>query len=422
MIRPRIIFVFAGFILLLLSNRSQQSVVAGATIANVQFGQIVAQPTPKGTKVPGATSVATPDVKQKTGAAEPTLPPTTPVHVVGGTAVAPLKEESATGPASRWANTENYLILGTDRRPGWTQWRTDTIILVGLDRAQGKAAVLSIPRDLWVQIPNYGWGRINQVDYIGEQKAPGNGPAFVSEVLSQTLGIATTHWTRIQLDGFTSMIDAVGGVTVHLDCPFYETIFNDGNRTWTNFSLPAGDIHLDGATANWYVRFRYRESDIGRAARQRQVLWALRDQAVNGDLIARVPQLWSAFQNTFETDLGLLDMIGLARFSISLDKSMVRAGGIALTDLQSYRTPQGADVLRIANPNRMRAVVNGVWDAPEMVNSRQQDVATCKPLPTGIKYVQGPPPANLTASNQPTDTVNLTDTRKLTTTVKTGKP
>ncbi len=100
-------------------------------------------------------------------------------------------------------------------------------------------------------------------------------------------------------------------------------------------------------------------------------------------------------------------MIGLVRFGMTLDKSQVRAGGIMLTDLRSYRTPQGADVLRIANPNRVRAVVNGVWEAAEMVNARQQNVASCKPLPNGLTFVQGPPPENLAASKQPTDTLKI---------------
>ena len=417
MTRPRIAFFFLGFILLIICNSCQQSSAEAAASEETIVGQPTARGTPTvGSKAndahptpPVTPALVVPEAKQATDVLTTTLPPFTGT-LQAQTVIAPLKEEPAIGPAAKWANTENYLILGTDRRPGWTQWRTDTIILVGLDRAHNRAAVLSIPRDLWVQIPNYGWGRINQADYLGERKTLGAGPLLVSQVLSKTLGIATQHWVRIQLDGFQSMVDAVGGVTVHLDCPFYESVFNDQKGRLENFALPAGDIHLDGATANWYVRYRYRESDIGRGARQRQVLWALREQAVNGNLIARFPQLWSAFQNTFETDLGLLDLIGLARFGITLDKANVRAGGITLSDLQEYVTPQGAEVLRISNPNRVRAVVNGVWEAQTMANSRQQNTATCKPLPPGLKITVGAPPAALVASKQPTDTL------------KTGKP
>jgi len=368
-----------------------------------------ATPTPDATQAAAPAPPITPQVAAPAAKATP-LPTAKPAGPTPE-AVAPLQEEPAVGLASRWANTENYLILGTDRRPGWTNWRTDTVMIVGIDRTANKIAVLSIPRDLYVQIPNYGWGRINQVDYLGEQRTPnGGGPALISQVLSQTLGVATQHWVRVQMDGFVSVVDAMGGVTVHLDCPFYEPIFNLTTQSWDYFTLPAGDVYLDGDSAYWFVRLRLRESDIGRARRQRQFLWALREQVLNANLVTRIPELWSAFQTTFSTDLGLLDMISMARFGIEVEPANVRAGGLTLSDLQNFTTAQGAAVLRIANPNRVRAVVNGVWDAQAMVDTNQQDADRCPALPAGVKITEGPPPPAL-AANQPT-----------TETVQTGTP
>ncbi len=387
MIHPRTLFVFFSLFLLVVCNSCQPSMTDSAAAADAKAVQPTATPEAlaavNGPKPPIGPHLAAPGLRQKLPASFVPQLPNEATKTQGEKDVAPQKEEPAIGPAVNWAKTENYLVLGTDRLPGQVVWRTDTIMMVGLDREKGRAAVLSIPRDLWVQIPNYGWGRINQVDYLGEQKQPGNGPFFVSEVLSRTLGISAQHWARVQMDGFQGMIDAVGGVTIHLDCPFYELSYSGAA-----FALPAGDIRLDGATAYRYVRLRLRESDIGRASRQRQVLWALRNQALQANLITRLPELWSAFQGTFATDLGLLDLLSLARFGMSLDKSQVRAGGITLNDLQSFVTAQGAEVLRIANPNRVRAVVDGVWDAPEIDNSRKQTTATCPALPPGVKITQ----------------------------------
>ena len=163
--------------------------------------------------------------------------------------------------------------------PVGRSWRTDVVIIVGVDRANNRLAVFSIPRDTYVQIPDYGWGRINQVDYLGEKANPGGGgPKLMSQVLQDTLGITTNHWVRVRMDGFIDVVNAVGGVTVHLDCAFYEPIFNLTTNAWDYFALPAGDVWMDGDTAYWFVRLRYRESDIGRNRRQRQFLWALRDQ------------------------------------------------------------------------------------------------------------------------------------------------
>jgi LCP family protein required for cell wall assembly len=292
--------------------------------------------------------------------------------------------ETPAGPAFNWSETENYLILGTDRRPGAGNWRTDTVIIVGLDRKLNRAAVFSVPRDLYIEIPGYGWGRINQVDFLGEQRnGSGGGPALVSQVLSTTLGIATNHWVRLQMDGFIDIVNAIGGVTVHLDCPFYEPILDLNTNAWDYFVLPAGDVKLDGDTAYWFVRLRYRESDIGRGRRQRQFLWALREQLSKTNLIARFPELWSAFQNTVSTDLSLVDLIDLANYGSSLDPANVRAGGLTLSDLQGYRTAQGAAVLRIADPAHVRAVVEGVWNAPAMVDTNRQDANNCPALPAG---------------------------------------
>lgn len=321
---------------------------------------------------------------------------------------APVWEEPV-GPASHWVNTDNYLILGTDRRAGASDWRTDTIMIVGLDRERGRAAVFSIPRDLYIEIPNYGYGRINQADFLGERNPSlyGGGPQLVSQIISKTFGIQTNHWVRFQMDGFIRVVDAVGGVTVQLDCPFYEPIFNLTTQSWEFFTLPAGDNQLDGESAYWFVRLRLRESDIGRSARQRQFLWALRDKMLSAKLITRFPELWGAFQDSFSTDLSLVQLIELTSFGISLNADNVHAGGLTLADLQNYRTEQGAAVLQITNPGRIRAVVNGVWEGQSMAGSYRKDPAKCPPIPQGAPIVDtAPVTTTITASNPVTTTGN----------------
>ncbi len=297
------------------------------------------------------------------------------------------------GPAFAWSETENILVLGTDRRPWDSSWRTDTIIVVGLDRDQKRAAVLSIPRDLYIDIPDYGYGRINQVDYIGERvtRVKGGGPALVSQVLSDTFGVATAHWVRFEMTGFESVVDAVGGVTVNLDCPFSEPIFNLDTNSWEYFTLPAGDVYMDGETANWFVRLRLSESDIGRAQRQRQFLWALRDQVLTTNLLRRFPELWAAFHHTFTTDLSFLEMVDLIQFGVGLDASNVRASGISLKELQSHTTAGGASVLIITDPAKVQQVIDGIWDAPAMADSYAKDSTKCPVVPSGIPMVATDP-------------------------------
>lgn len=300
----------------------------------------------------------------------------------------------ASGPAFAWSETDNYLILGTDRRPNDGSWRTDTIMVVGVDHKLNRAAVLSIPRDLYIEIPRYGYARINQADYIGQeiQKIEGGGPALVSEVISETLGIPTRHWVRFEMTGFQDVVDAVGGVTVYLDCPFYEPILNLDTNSWEYFTLPAGEVHMDGETAYWYVRLRLRESDIGRARRQRQFLWALRDRALSANLVLRFPELWNAFRNSYSTDLSFVDMLNLVRFALALIPENVRASGISLKELQSYTTERGASVLVITDPARVLSVVDGIWNAPAMADANRQDSEKCQPIPDGAPAVKSESP------------------------------
>ncbi len=304
---------------------------------------------------------------------------------VGAANPAPVVETSS-GPSFAWAETENFLILGTDRRGAGGSWRTDSIMVVGIDRANSRVAVLSVPRDLWVQIPGSGWSRINTADYIGESAltTPGGGPALISQILYNTFGVQTHHWVRVEMNGFVDIVNAVGGVDVTLDCPFYEPIFNLTTNQWDYFTLPAGKVHLDGESAYWFVRLRMRESDIGRAKRQRTFLWALRDQALNANLLVRFPELWSAFQNTISTDLSLLQMIELARFGLELEAANVRAAGLSYPELGNWTTAEGASVLRIVDPARAQGIVDGIWNAPAMADAYRQDATACPALPPGV--------------------------------------
>ncbi|MCB9148714.1 MAG: LCP family protein [Caldilineaceae bacterium] len=353
-----------------------------------------------------------PPIKPRLLIAPQPTPPPVPVQMPAAPTVPAMTELmeriDLNAPSPAWQNTENFLILGTDRRGNESVWRTDVIIVVGLDRQNGRAAVLSIPRDLYVEIPNYGMQRINRADYLGEKEMniEGGGPALISQILKNTLGIETTHWVRVEMQGFEALVDAIGGVTVHLDCPFFEPILNLDTNQWEYFTLPAGDVLMDGRTAHWFTRLRLRESDIGRARRQRQFLWALRNQLVSTNLLARFPELWSALNGLFSTDLSLLQMVDLVRVGITFDATNVHAAGITMQQLQPITTESGAAVLQINNPYLVRAVIDGIWDAQPMSDTnRQSDSAACAPVPQGVPVVPynnaQTTPADATATPEP---------------------
>lgn len=321
------------------------------------------------------------------GLATPT-PSATPIY-----SPTPVPTPTATPipPPFNLRETDNMLLLGTDRRPEDGSWRTDTIMIVGIDRAYNRAAVLSIPRDLYLSIPGYGTARINQVDYLGEKilATPGGGPALLSQVIEENLGLKTEHWVRVEMSGFEEVVDTLGGVTVNLDCPFYELIYDLDEQKWDYFTLPAGEVVLDGVSARWFVRLRMIESDFGRARRQRQFLWALREQVLSKNQLLRIPELWSAFQQTFDTDLSLLQMLDMTRFAVGLEPGNVRAAAITNAQVDRFIAASGADVLVINDPSKIATLIDTIWDGESLAEANRTDPASCPAPPKGVpNYVQ----------------------------------
>lgn len=262
-----------------------------------------------------------------------------------------LLADVTTRVARRLERTENILVLGADQRPGWEAWRTDSIMIVAIDTKYQQIGIISVPRDLYVDVPDYGKERINAVDYIGaKKKVPGGGPALVARVISDSLGIPTQHYARIQMEGLARLIDALGGVTVTLDCPLYERTPNDlmpaGYVDWT---LPAGQTLLDGEAARKFATYRYVTSDFGRIQRQQQLIWAIRNRTLQGNIIARIPELWRAFSDMFVTDLSLVDVIRLANLGIKLKPGDVHGMLIGRGVVRDFTTERGEMVLVVSS-------------------------------------------------------------------------
>ena len=251
----------------------------------------------------------------------------------------------------------NILLLGSDRRPGRDpSWRTDTIIVVAIRPRAGLVAMMSVPRDLWVNIPGYGYQRINVADYAGERRhGKGGGPRLVAETLQQNLRIPVHAYVRVNFAGLERIVDAVGGVTVTVERSFDEPMDDGSGRSW-RFRLRPGTQLLDGRTALAYARSRRGSSDFDRSKRQQQVLLAIRDAALRPAILPQVPALLAALWDAVDTDLKpaqILSLVGLAR---QLQPSSYRTCVFDRTMVRDWTTPGGAMVLL---PNRPR--IEQVW-------------------------------------------------------------
>lgn len=206
-----------------------------------------------------------------------------------------------------------FLVLGLDIREENEDQRSDIIMLARVDPELGTVRVLSIPRDLYVEIPGSGWNKINAA-YQGGLAASGDldweaAAQLTADTIEHNLGVTVADgFVMTDMNRFPAIVDAVGGVDV--DNP-YELVDPD----WPEVNFPAGVIHLDGDQALVFTRSRAIDGDGGRVMRQHLVLEALlarvQDPAVFENLPSLIVSLASAVQSNvgFDVQLQLVGMV-----------------------------------------------------------------------------------------------------------------
>jgi len=268
------------------------------------------------------------------------------------------------------------MLLGGDRLPGQISWRTDTMIYVRVDPAAKTAGMVSIPRDLWVEIPGHGYDRLNTADYMGESESyPGGGPALLNDTLLLNLGIGFDHYVRVNFEGFKQIIDILGGIDVDVECAV-ELWGADPDRpgpdNWKQISyVPAGMQHMDGLTALRYAQCRYNTPVFDRDQRQQRVLFAVRNRAMElgiAGLLPRALELLVTMREMVQTDLGPSAIMTLAQMIPEIAPSNVNRGYINLTMAPQWTTPEGAWVM-LPDREKIAQVITGMLDPPpERVN------------------------------------------------------
>jgi LCP family protein required for cell wall assembly len=203
----------------------------------------------------------------------------------------------------------SILVTGIDSGHGREHALTDTIMLVSVDPDTGKVAMLSFPRDISnFQLYSGGTyrGKINSLmtyARLHPDQFPDGGLPTLAKEVGFLAGVPIQYFAAINLEGFQKMIDVVGGVDVvnpkRIDDPVYDWF--DGTR---GFHLAAGPVHLNGKVGLAYVRSRYGagDSDFTRAARQQQVLSALRKKLTDPSVLARLPELLKAVGSSIRTN------------------------------------------------------------------------------------------------------------------------
>lgn len=270
----------------------------------------------------------------------------------------PAVEVTATAAAVETAAAAServtILLMGIDRRPGEPfVSRTDTMMLLSIDPETNSAAMLSVPRDLYVEIPGHGRNRINTAFVYGAQNGgPAGGAALAMETVSYNLGVPIDHFMMVDFSAFVRSIDAIGGIDVYVPRELYDAKYPDMNYGYDPLYVPAGDNHFDGALALKYARTRYVDNDFGRAGRQQQVVLAVRNKMLSlgvNQALESIPALYQHVSEGVRTDLSLNDIVALATVAGSIPSENIRSGVLDTNYVYGTTTAQGAQVLILEN-------------------------------------------------------------------------
>ncbi len=250
---------------------------------------------------------------------------------------APVTDELTNQDGLLTSTPTTILVLGTD---GGTQAgrsdanRSDSIMLVRTDPRKHRLAFLSIPRDLRVEIPGHGAGKINAASQIG-------GPTLALRTVKNLTGLDVNHVAFVDFDRFRDLIDSVGGIDVDVPRPILANRFDcpyatDARcREWDGWRFERGRQHMSGQRALVYSRIRENrldasETDLDRARRQQQVIQATADKVTSVGTALKMPFRGGAIVKPLATDLsaGQVLQLGWAYFRADTKRALhCRLGG-----------------------------------------------------------------------------------------------
>jgi LCP family protein required for cell wall assembly len=227
------------------------------------------------------------------------------------------------------------LLLGGDSGPGIFSERTDTMIVAALERGTGRAVAFGIPRNL-VEVPLggvagrtaprfheplnalYEWALARPELFPGGQNA---GATALKQTISRLLGIRVDYFAHVDLDGFRDVVDALGGVTIHVKERLVDEVTRPAwGETKPRINVyPGRTYHFDGRTALAYVRSRKASNDYRRMARQRCFLSAVANQLDVSNVLRHFDNIASTVQHSVRTDIPLARVPDLIRLAGALD-------------------------------------------------------------------------------------------------------
>ena len=313
-----------------------------------------------GIPVPGCSTSAVPSVPIATNPA--------------GTPVAQVSTPTISAPQVQlppaWDGASRVTVLVVGLRGGSNDdcpLCTDTMILLTIDPVSKTAGILSVPRDMWVNIPGFGYNRMNAAWTTGElYKLPGGGPGLLIKTLENFLGIPIQYYAQVDFTAFARMIDDIGGICLNVPKRVDVGVLDEEGTT----RIKKGYQCLSGKVALGYARARDLEQgitggDVGRSNNQQRVIMAIREKVLANlpALVAQAGPLYSEISSGIHTNLTLDDILRLGILAKDIPEADIHRGVINYTMMQDGKTTingMDAAILR-PFPDKIRELVDKIF-------------------------------------------------------------
>ncbi len=292
----------------------------------------------------------------------------------------------------------NILLLGMGGPGHNGPYLTDTIIIVSIKPSTGQIAMISVPRDLGVDIPGYGIQKINHANAYGEVKQAGAGPVFATKIIEDTFDIKIPYYALVDFEAFKEIIDSVGGVKVDVDRTFTDYEFPAPNDAYQSLTFIEGVQNMDGERALQYARSRHGNngegSDFARAKRQQKVILALKEKILSFQTLANpitISKIINSLGTHVNTNIDLSSMISLLKIGRTIDFSNIITLVFDIEEskfLESSYTEEGGYLLNpvTGNFDDMRKAIKNIFESNgEQDTTPSQDT----PAPESINIIVG---------------------------------
>jgi LCP family protein required for cell wall assembly len=207
--------------------------------------------------------------------------------------------------------------------------------------------MVSLPRDMWVNIPGCtarlgcsgGQQRINFAHAVG-------GPDMARQTVTANFGIPIQYYARVDFRGFEQLVDVIGGVVIDVDWPVKDDEYPTADYGYQRIYFAPGPQLMNGASALQYARSRHGMSDFARAGRQQKVIVSVRNRAMQLNMLSRAPDLVGIAQKSLSTDLTPVQMVSLAKLVSQIDRDRIANLVIDQNYVTAFKGQDGADLLQ----------------------------------------------------------------------------